>query len=93
MYNFFRKDGPMETLFGSFLAEPIAYEALIDIIVRNGRTAEGKVIFSETDSDEDKFMKMLTHTLSTINAGGIDQAGNVLNATTGEVRSDGTLNN
>jgi hypothetical protein len=93
LYNFFRKDGPMETLFGSFLAEPIAYEALIDIIVRNGRTAEGKVIFSETDSDEDKFMKMLTHTLNTINAGGIDQAGNVLNAATGEVRSDGTLYN
>lgn len=93
LYNFFRKDGPMETLFGSFLAEPIAYEALIDIIVRNGRTAEGKVIFSETDSDEDKFMKMITHTLSTINAGGIDQAGNVINAATGEVRSDGTLYN
>jgi hypothetical protein len=93
LYNFFRKDGPMETLFGSFIAEPIAYEALIDIIVRNGRTTEGKVIFSETDSDEDKFMKMLSHTLNTINAGGIDQAGNVINAATGEVRSDGTLYN
>ena len=93
LYRLFDKNGPMETLFGSFIAEPIAYEAIIDIIVRNGKTAEGKLIYSETDSADDKFIKMLTHTLNTINAGGVKQAGNVLNAATGEVRSDGKLYN
>lgn len=93
MFSPLRKNNVTNQLLGSFISEPIGFEAITDILVRKGRTAEGKVIYSETDSAGDKGVKMLTHILSTIQAGGIDQANNVKNALTGEVRADGQLYN
>ena len=93
LYQLFDKEGPVNKMLEIFYAEPIGYEAFIDIITRKGKTAEGKSIYSETDSDGDRVIKMMTHIMKTLEPGAVTQARGIENAATGNIRADGRFYN
>ncbi len=63
----FGPQGPVRTFFESYLSTPIGFEPFID--VGRGRTDTGKIIWSSTDSLEDKWNKSWKHILSTLEPG------------------------
>ena len=63
----FGPNGPVRTFFESYLTTPIGFEPFID--VGRGRTDTGKIIWSPTDSLEDKWTKSWKHILMTLEPG------------------------
>jgi len=64
----FASDGPIMELMEPFLSPAIGLERVLDVVGgdflsggRSGRTADGKYIYSPTDSLEDKFNKSWVH--------------------------------
>jgi len=63
----FGPQGPVRTFFESYVSTPIGFEPFID--VGRGRTDTGKIIWSDTDSLEDKWSKSWKHVLMTLEPG------------------------
>ena len=53
----FAEDGPVMTLLSPFITEPIGYDRVLDVTVRNGKKALGGTVFTDSDSLPDKFAK------------------------------------
>ena len=64
---FFDKNGPVMSFLESYISTPIGFEPFLE--VRNGRTRNGKVIFSPTDSPSEKWEKRFKHVLRTLEPG------------------------
>ena len=65
---FFGEDGPIRKLIDPFVSQSIALEKMSDVMPSNlllggrgGVTKTGAAVYSDTDSDQDKFMKSLGH--------------------------------
>jgi hypothetical protein len=56
-----------------FVQEAILTEALVDVIIRKGKTARGGEVFEDTDSMQQKLEKSTAHILKTFMPGSIDQ--------------------
>ena len=74
----FAKDGPMMELLAPFLSEQLGLEALLDVqpggILLGGRggvTADGRKVYSESDSISDKFEKSFMHLMNAIEPGAV----------------------
>ena len=74
----FAKDGPMMELLAPFMSEQLGLEALLDVqpggILLGGRggvTADGRKVYSESDSISDKFEKSFMHLMNAIEPGAV----------------------
>jgi hypothetical protein len=65
----FADDGPVMTLLAPFITEPIGYDRLLDVTVRNGRKQRGGTVFTESDSLPDKFAKSFAYVLDGVQPG------------------------
>ena len=53
----FAEDGPVMTFLAPFITEPIGYDRVLDVTVRNGKKDQGGTVYSASDSIGDKFAK------------------------------------
>ena len=74
----FNKSGPVMSFLESYISTPIGLEPLFDI--KRGRTSNGKIIFSPTDSPSEKFEKRWKHVLRTLEPGIITSSRKLKNA-------------
>ena len=88
---FFGDGGPVMTFFESYLSTPIGFEPFADILLRKGRTATGKQIYSTTDNPGDKFEKMFYHVAKTLEPGIITTSRKFKDAIIKQPTSSGTL--
>jgi len=65
----FADEGPVMTLLAPFITEPIGYDRLLDVTVRNGRKQLGGTVFTQSDSLPDKFAKSLAYVLDGVQPG------------------------
>ena len=65
----FADDGPVMTLLAPFITEPIGYDRLLDVTVRNGRKQLGGTVFTDSDSLPDKFAKAFAYVLDGVKPG------------------------
>jgi len=71
---FFGEGGFVRTLLNPFYSQPIAYERFTDVLptiigARGGRTKTGSLVYSETDSGEEKVLKSLVHVIRGVEPG------------------------
>jgi len=65
----FADEGPVMTLLAPFITEPIGYDRLLDVTVRNGRKQLGGTVFTDSDDLPDKFAKSLAYVLDGVQPG------------------------
>ena len=94
----FKADGPVMELLEPFLSPAIYYQRIQDVNSgnfltdgRGGRTADGKYIYSPTDSLEDKFNKSLVHIIKGAEPGILSTGGKIKDAIRGDVTGKGKL--
>ena len=92
----FASDGPIMELMSPFLSPAIGSERVLDILGgdflaggRGGRTADGKYIYSPTDSLEDKFNKSLAHIFKGAEPGIVSSGRKIKDALQGDVTGAG----
>ena len=92
----FASDGPIMELMSPFLSPAIGSERVLDIMGgdflsggRGGRTADGKYIYSPTDSLEDKFNKSLAHIIKGAEPGIVSSGRKIKDAIRGDVTGAG----
>ena len=88
---FFADGGPVMSFFESYISTPIGFEPFADILLRKGRTGNGKQIYSQTDSPGDKFEKMFYHVAKTLEPGIITTSRKFKDAIIKQPTSSGTL--
>ncbi len=92
----FASDGPIMELMSPFLSPAIGSERILDVIGgdflsggRGGRTADGKYIYSPTDSLEDKFNKSFAHIIKGAEPGIVSSGRKIKDALQGDVTGAG----
>ena len=55
----FAEDGPVMTLLNPFISEPIGFDRVLDVTVRNGRKDQGGTVYAASDDLPDKFCKII----------------------------------
>jgi hypothetical protein len=65
----FAEDGPVMTFLNPFITEPIGYDRVLDVTVRNGRKDQGGTVYSASDNLGDKFIKSFLYILDGIQPG------------------------
>ena len=93
---FFGEDGPIRKLIDPFVSQSIALEKMSDVMPSNlllggrgGVTKTGAAVYSETDSDQDKFMKSLGHIFRGVRPTFIDTGDKLLKGFTGDIKKGG----
>jgi len=88
---FFGEDGPIRKLIDPFVSQSIALEKMSDVMPSNlllggrgGVTKTGAAVYSDTDSDQDKFMKSLGHIFRGVRPTFIDTGDKLLKGFTGQ---------
>ena len=88
----FSPEGPIMELMSPFLSPAIGSERVLDVIGgdflsggRGGRTADGRYIYSPTDSLEDKFNKSLVHIFKGAEPGIVSSGRKIKDAIRGDV--------
>ena len=88
----FASDGPIMELMSPFLSPAIGSERVLDVMGgdflsggRGGRTADGKYIYSPTDSLEDKFNKSFAHIVRGAEPGIVSSGRKIKDAIRGDV--------
>ena len=76
----FADDGPVMTLLAPFITEPIGYDRVLDVTVRNGRKQLGGTVFAESDSLPDKFTKSFAYILDGVKPGVLVSADKIAGA-------------
>jgi hypothetical protein len=81
-------------LLNSFVAEPIGYERVIDVVPRGkfgrgGTKKAGGVVYSDTDSVSDKISKSFVHVLTGLEPGAITTGKKIIGGIEGDVRKGG----
>jgi len=76
----FADEGPVMTLLAPFITEPIGYDRLLDVTVRNGRKQLGGTVFTQSDSLPDKFAKSLAYVLDGVKPGVVVSADKISGA-------------
>jgi hypothetical protein len=92
----FAMDGPIMELMQPFLSPAIGFERVMDVAHgdflaggRSGRTADGKYIYSPTDSFEDQFNKSLVHIFKGAEPGLVSSGRKIKDAIRGDVTGAG----
>jgi hypothetical protein len=92
----FASDGPIMELMAPFLSPAIGFERIQDVMHgdflsggRSGRTADGKYIYSPTDSLEDKFNKAFVHIVKGAEPGLVSSGRKIKDAIRGDVSGAG----
>ncbi len=88
LYEFFKPEGPIYTLLQPFITEPIGLESVFDITFRGGRTREGVRLWGKNDLITEKAVKAFEHFIKSVQPGVTRTASGIINAATGNVRSD-----
>jgi hypothetical protein len=65
----FAEDGPVMTFLSPFITEPLGYDRVLDVTVRNGKKDQGGTVYSASDSIGDKFAKSFAYILDGIKPG------------------------
>ena len=65
----FAEDGPVMTFLAPFITEPIGYDRVLDVTVRNGKKDQGGTVYSASDSIGDKFAKSFAYILDGVKPG------------------------
>ena len=65
----FAEDGPVMTFLSPFITEPIGYDRVLDVTVRNGRKDQGGTVYSASDDLGDKFIKSFLYVLDGVQPG------------------------
>jgi hypothetical protein len=65
----FAEDGPVMTFLSPFITEPLGYDRVLDVTVRNGRKDQGGTVYSASDSIGDKFAKSFAYILDGVKPG------------------------
>ena len=65
----FAEDGPVMTFLSPFITEPLGYDRVLDVTVRNGRKDQGGTVYSASDSIGDKFAKSFAYVLDGVKPG------------------------
>jgi len=65
----FAEDGPVMTFLSPFITEPIGYDRVLDVTVRNGKKDQGGTVYSASDSIGDKFAKSFAYILDGVKPG------------------------
>ena len=65
----FAEDGPVMTLLSPFITEPIGYDRVLDVTVRNGKKSLGGTVFTDSDDLPDKFAKSFAYILDGVKPG------------------------
>jgi hypothetical protein len=65
----FAEDGPVMTFLNPFITEPIGYDRVLDVTVRNGKKDQGGTVYSASDDLGDKFIKSFLYVLDGIQPG------------------------
>jgi hypothetical protein len=65
----FAEDGPVMTFLAPFITEPIGFDRVLDVTLRNGRKDQGGTVFSASDSIGDKFAKSFAYILDGVKPG------------------------
>ena len=93
---FFGEEGPIRKLIDPFVSQSIALEKISDVMPSNlllggrgGVTKTGAAVYSETDSDQDKFMKSLGHIFKGVRPTFIDTGDKLLKGFTGDIKKGG----
>ena len=76
----FAEDGPVMTLLNPFITEPIGYDRIIDVTVRNGRKDQGGTVFAASDDLGDKIVKSFAYILDGVKPGVFVNADNIAGA-------------
>ena len=76
----FADEGPVMTLLAPFITEPIGYDRLLDVTVRNGRKQLGGTVFTQSDSLPDKFAKSFAYVLDGVKPGVVVSADKISGA-------------
>ena len=76
----FAEDGPVMTLLSPFITEPIGYDRVLDVTVRNGKKALGGTVFTDSDSLPDKFAKSFAYILDGVKPGVLVSADKIAGA-------------
>ena len=92
----FAPDGPIMEMMSPFLSPAIGSERVLDVMGgdflsggRGGRTADGKYIYSPTDSLEDKFNKSFVHIIKGAEPGIVSSGRKIKDALQGDVTGAG----
>ena len=93
---FFGEDGPIRKLIDPFVSQSIALEKMSDVMPTNlllggrgGVTKTGSPVYSDTDSDQDKFMKSLGHIFKGVRPTFIDTGDKLIKGFTGDIKKGG----
>ena len=93
---FFGEDGPIRKLIDPFVSQSIALEKMSDVMPTNlllggrgGATKTGSRVYSETDSDQDKFMKSLGHIFKGVRPTFIDTGDKLIKGFTKDIKKGG----
>ena len=93
---FFGEDGPIRKLIDPFVSQSIALEKMSDVMPTNlllggrgGATKTGSRVYSETDSDQDKFMKSLGHIFKGVRPTFIDTGDKLIKGFTQDIKKGG----
>ena len=88
----FAPDGPIMEMMSPFLSPAIGSERVLDVMGgdflsggRGGRTADGKYIYSPTDSLDDKFNKSFVHIIKGAEPGIVSSGRKIKDAIRGDV--------
>jgi hypothetical protein len=65
----FAENGPVMTFLQPFITEPLGYDRVLDVTLRNGRKDQGGTVYSASDSLGDKFIKSFTYILDGVQPG------------------------
>ena len=65
----FAEDGPVMTFLAPFITEPIGYDRVLDVTVRNGKKDQGGSVYAASDSIGDKFAKSFAYILDGVKPG------------------------
>ncbi len=83
--------GAISEFFDPFISESIGSEAIFDIAFRKGETRDGKRIYFENDSLNEKIDKSIGHLFTQLEPGASRSARRVYKAATGSFTQFGTL--
>ena len=76
----FAEDGPVMTLLSPFITEPLGYDRVLDVTVRNGIKDKGGTVYTDSDDLPDKFIKSFMYILDGIQPGVLVSADKVAGA-------------
>jgi len=85
----FGENGPVFNFLSPFISEPLGYDRLFDITVRNGRTKTGSQVFTESDDLTSKFYKSFGHVLDGVQPGVTVSLGKISDALSKDLSAGG----